>query len=316
MSNIKGIRVILLPRLAHYYIQSIPPMKRPVLNSPFIIMVLSCLLWSCALTSNVNSYQLQGERVSIQPIEAEAQGIVPVAVLAALAPKVISFTTAKLKAYYSKESEKYVASYGTTYVGEDFYKDNGNHEFSYGGYEITRHIRSGNQEVPASSITLALMTNNEKTLMQFLPQKIQLQKAKAKLRTGDDTVDLSINVILNAWWQIKNGEIKSRELGDVTMVLTNIRLGDSYTLKGEPNNYYLQNQHREKSNYNVQSSWLAPVPISVSEQGNPLEHARGNYSLQITVTEIDDYGERVAQFGKDLHDSRGIITELLEQLLD
>jgi hypothetical protein len=47
-----------------------------------------------------------------------------------------------------------------------------------------------------------------------------------------------------------------------------------------------------------------------------MEYARGNYVLTVTVTEADDYGERVARFGRDLHDARGVLIEVLEQTVD
>lgn len=281
---------------------------------PAAVTLVFCA--GCALSSNVNSGQLQGERVQIEPLEPEARGIIPITTLTALIPRVVSFAAGKLEAFYTRESGKYVASYGTTYVGDDFYRSDGSQEFTYGGFELSRFVQEGGQEVQATSVRLSLSTNRERNLMQLLPTRVQLGKAKAKLRPGDNTLDLSIKILVNAWWQIKSGEIRSRELGDVTLVLTNLSLGDTYTLGGTPNNTYLENQHGQKSNYNIQSSWLAPVPVSVSEQGNTLEHARGNYSITISVTEIDDYGLRVAQFGKDIYDSRALLGEALEGVVD
>ena len=280
-------------------------------------VICSGLLGGCALTANVNSYYVSGERLELKPVEASGQGVLPIGPLAAaLAPSVINFTTSKLEEIYARESEKYVAGYSATHVGDDFYKSDTSLEFSFEALELKRYAaeKASGREVAASDIRLRWMANEEHTLFALLPERVQVQKAKAKLRTGDQDLDLSIAVILDGYWQVKNGEIKSKTLGEATMVLKNLRLGEIYTLGGDGEQSWLEDTSGNKSNYNVRTGWLASMPVSVSDQGNRLEHARGNYGLTVTVTETDDYGERVARFGRDLHDSRAVLIKLLEQL--
>jgi hypothetical protein len=236
----------------------------------------------------------------------------------ALAPSVINFTTGKLKEVYARKSETYVASYSATHVGEDFYESDTSLEFSFGGVEIDRfaHEKGSGNEVAASAIRLRWVTNAERTLFALLPERIQVQKAKARLKSGDRDLDLSIQITLQGYWQVKNGEIKSKVLGDALMVLKGIRLGETYILAGDGEQTWLQDSSGGKGNFNVQTAWMAPVPVSVSDQGNRLENARGNYALTVTVTETDDYGERVARFGRDVYDARGVLIELLEQVGD
>jgi hypothetical protein len=231
---------------------------------------------------------------------------------------VINFGTAKLEEIYARESEKYVASYSATRVGEDFYQSDTNLEFSYDALEINRWAsdRPGNSEVQASSIRLRWVGNDENSLFTLVPERVQVHKAKAKLRMGDSDLDLSISIFLEGYWQQKNGEVKSRVLGDATLVLTGIRLGETYTLKSDGEESWLEDSGGNRGNYNIRTGWIAPVPVSVSEQGNRMEYARGNYVLTVTVTEADDYGERVARFGRDLHDARGVLIEVLEQTVD
>lgn len=277
----------------------------------------STLLGGCALSSNVNSHYVSGERVVLHPVAAERQSLIG-PLVAALAPNVVNFTTAKLKKVYARESEKYVAAYSATRVGEDFYTSDTSLEFSFEAIEINRYASSGpsGAEVPASAIRLRWVPNRERSLFAFVPERLQVQKAKAKLRTGDSDLDLSIHIELTGYWQQKNGEIKSKVLGDATMLLSGLRLGETYVLGRDGEEHWLEDQAGNKSNYNVQTSWMAPVPVSVSEQGNRMEYARGNYSLTVTVTEVDDYGERVARFGQDLYDARGVLIDLLEEGLD
>ena len=283
----------------------------------FTAILCSSITGGCALTSNIDSYYVSGERLELTPVENTEQGVLPIGPLAvALAPSVINFSTAKLEEIYTRESEKYVAGYSATRIGEDFYKSDTSLELSFEALELKRYAadKAGGREVPASAIRLRWVPNREHSLFALLPEKIEVHKAKAKMRTGDQYLDLSIRVVLDGYWQVKNGEIKSKTLGEATMVLTNLRLGEPYTLTGDGEQHWLEDSTGNKSNYNVQTGWLAPVPVSISDQGNRLEHARGNYALTITVTETDDYGERVARFGHDLHDARGVLTELLEQL--
>ena len=98
------------------------------------------------------------------------------------------------------------------------------------------------------------------------------------------------------------------------MVLKKISLGETYLLNGNGEQSWLEDTNGNMGNYDVQTPWMAPVPVSVSNQGNRLENARGNYNLAITITEADDYGERVARFGSDAYDARGILIDLLEGL--
>lgn len=283
----------------------------------FTTLLCSGLLGGCAITSNVNSYHVSGERLELTPVKSQDQGLMGIGPLAvALAPSVINFTTAKLEEIYTRESEKYVAGYSATRVGDDFYKSDTSLELSSEAMELKRYAtgKVGGREVTASVLRLRWVPNREHSLFALLPEKIIVHKAKAKMRTGDEYLDLRISVTLDGYWQVKNGEIKSKTLGEATMLLTNLRLGEPYTLTGDGEERWLEDSEGNKSNYNVQSGWLAPVPVSISDQGNRLEHARGNYALTITVTETDDYGERVARFGRDLHDARGVLIELLEQL--
>lgn len=290
-------------------------MRSAILFRFFLVPGSAAFLTGCALSANVNSQYVSGERVALRPAEEDAIGLLPVGgIAAALAPKVITFAAGKLREHYARESEKYVASYNATLVGDDFYKSDSNLEFSYDVLEIKRYAteKSTGQEAAVSSIKLRWVTNAEHTLFALQPEVVYVQKAKAKLRTGDKTLDLSIRVVLDGYWQVKNGEVKSKSLGDATMVLKNITLGETYIMGGDDQQTWLQDTNGHKSNYNVQTPWIPPVPVSVSDQGNPLEHARGNYSLTVAVTEIDDYGERVARLGNDMYDARGILIELLE----
>ena len=275
------------------------------------------LLGGCALSSNVNSHYIQGERLVLTPVRSNQQGLLPLGPLAiSLAPEIIRFGTSRLKEVYARESESYVAAYTATKVGEDFYESDTSLEFSFDALEVHRFAREKNSgnEVHASSIRLRWVTNKERTLFALQPERIQVQKAKAKLRQGDKDLDLSIHIKLEGYWQVKSGELKSRTLGDALMVLKNIRLGETYILGGNTEQSWLEDSNGNKGNYDVQTPWMAPVPVSVSSQGNRLENARGNYTLAVTITETDDYGERVARFGSNAYDARGILIDLLEGL--
>jgi hypothetical protein len=275
------------------------------------------LLGGCALSSNVNSQYTRGERIVLTPVVSSQQGILPLGPLAiGLAPEIIRFGTAKLKEFYARESELYVASYTANRVGEDFYQSDTSLEFTFDAIELLRFAteKASGKEVPVASIRLRWVTNVERTLFALQPERIQVHKAKTKLRSGDKDLDLTIRVKLDGYWQVKSGELKSKTLGDAVMVLRNIRLGETYLLNGNHEQSWLEDSNGNKDNYDVQTPWMAPVPVSVSNQGNRLENARGNYNFTVTITETDDYGERVARFGSDAYDARDIFIDLLEGL--
>jgi len=172
----------------------------------FTAILCSSITGGCALTSNIDSYYVSGERLELTPVENTEQGVLPIGPLAvALAPSVINFSTAKLEEIYTRESEKYVAGYSATRIGEDFYKSDTSLELSFEALELKRYAadKAGGREVPASAIRLRWVPNREHSLFALLPEKIEVHKAKAKMRTGDQYLDLSIRVVLDGYWQVK-----------------------------------------------------------------------------------------------------------------
>ncbi len=285
--------------------------------SAFIFLVL---LTGC-VAKNINSMQLKGERVEVIPL-SEGNKIVPFGIIAAsIAPKVIDFTASKLEEFYREEGEKYRGTFSGKYVGDDFYKPGGSLELSYPKIEIRRYItvtvKGVDQETLASSIMLGFDTNNDGTLLTLRPVQILVERTKAKLRAGDEDVDISLNFKLNGFWKNKAQDIKSKESADINLLLKNIRLGETYVMEmGENKQSYMLSESGEKTNYNVMSDWFAPVPFSLDEKGDRADSARGNFVVSLTVTELDDYGQQVARFGENINDSSGIWAELAKRLIN
>ncbi len=310
----------------------IPPDGEGINWLPFLIQMKHYLLYflllpgvalpgSCGLSRHVDSAQKKGEVVSLQPVCAPAgedNAILDGGTLAlALAPRLVNLAASSIKNYYEKESEKFVASYAVTYTGEDFYADDLSLNVSCKALELRRTVKDdAGATVPATTIRLQWVSNSEGTLLALIPEQLELAQSKTALRAGDQSVDLEISVSLNGWWQDKNGQVKSKTLGEANLLLREIKLGEIYRLQGSLNDSYLQDSKGNKSNYNIQSAWIAPVPVSVDHKGERLPGARGNYSLAVTVTETDDFGKRLKQRGQQLYDNRAILSELLEQILD
>lgn len=265
--------------------------------------------------------QLEGERVEVLPI-SDGNKIAPFGVVAAaLAPRIIDFTASRMEEFYQQESEKYNASYSGKYVGDDFYKSTNSLELSYDKIEVSRYVtirsHGAAKEVLASRIILGFNTNREGSLLTLQPLQLIVHKTKAKLKAGDTNVDISVNFKMNGYWKNKGQDIKSKETADISVLLKNIELGETYTLKKDENNQsYLVDESGKKSNYNTMCEWFAPVPYSLDEKGGRSAEARGNFVIWLLVTEVDDYGQRVARFGKDINDSSGIWAELAKKLLN
>lgn len=291
------------------------------MKKSLIFGIAAVMLFGCA-AKNVNSYKTNGERVEVRPVPT-GYGITGLGTIAAaLAPKIIDFGASKLEAIFEEESKKYVAAYSGKHVGEDFYSSDQTLDLSYDKIEIRRYIiekkNNTDQEILASSLTLGFDTNREGTLLTIKPLQVVVYKTKAKLKSNDNDLDITLNFTLNGYWNNKNQEVKSKELADVTMVLKKIRLGDTYNLKVDEDgaNFYLENEAGIKSNYNVMGDWFAPVPYSVDQNGDRSKHAQGNFSFAITVTEVDDYGQKIARFGKDINDSKAIWIALAKELME
>ncbi len=265
--------------------------------------------------------QLQDERVRIRPVKGGNE-FAPFGVIAAtVVPKVIDFAVGRVSQIIETESKKYTASYGGSYIGDDFYTDNSGEELTYDNIVVERFIAgtkgSESKEIKAASLLLGFGSNKEGSLLTMQPVQLVIHRSKAKLKKGDESLDLVVSVNISGYWQAKNGEIKSRKLGDIELLLVNISLGETYTLKKDGEGVsFLETEGGAKSNYNCISKWFAPVPLSVDEKGNPLEEARGNFTIDIVVTEMDDYSGKLLQYSGDLKDSRAIWSELAKRLLD
>lgn len=251
-------------------------------------------------------------------LSPEPQSLLPIGPLAlALAPEVIDLAASGLQTYFDDRAGEYVASWGATRVGEDFYKSDTSLEFAYKGFELRRQVLNDARiREEAAVLGFSFRLNEEHTLMSVIPTRVMLKKAKARLAQRDAAADLLVEISLKGWWKNKNGSIKSKQLGDASLLLREIRLGEHYTLATDGEQTYLEDGSGNKSNFNIQSGWMIPVPVSVSPQGNRLMHARGNYVLSVQITEIDEAGKRVDRFGYRVYQGRGLVKDLIEEIDD
>ncbi len=290
-----------------------------VIPTLVLTAICGCFFLGCA-SKNPNSMQMKEERVRVLPVRGGNE-IAPFGVIAtAIVPKVIDFAVTSVSQYLETESRKYTASYGGKYIGDDFYTNNTGVELTYDKIAIERFILDSqgaeSKEIMASSLLLDFGTNKEGSLLTLQPARLVIHKSKAKLRKGDDNLDLLILINISGYWQAKTGEIKSRTLGEMELVLSNIKLGETYSLKkGEEGESFLETAGGARSNYNCMSDWFAPVPLSLDEKGKVLVEARGNYTIDIQVTEVDDYASKLVGYSRDLKNSKSIWSELAKRLL-
>jgi hypothetical protein len=64
----------------------------------------------------------------------------------------------------------------------------------------------------------------------------------------------------------------------------------------------------------VRPDYFPPIPVSLSNNGEVVGY--GNYSLEIIVIEMDDYGQRVEQRAAGFRDKEADLAKALKSLLE
>lgn len=273
----------------------------------YIVSIL--LLGSCA--SNPDSFITDNERVKIELDNKSTDEELAFPKLTSLITPALKWGLGKINDKIDKEAKKYVATYNGNITSQNFYTSN-QKELANNTIKILRYnVKDKNIELNNySKISLKFEQNNEKTLLRLKLSAIKINKSKAKLRQKDSTVDIKINIKLNAYWKTKDGIVKSETVGDVAIKMKDIILGEQYQLNNKCEDENCIEIAQERT-----SSWFGTIPISVDSNNKPLENARGNFNIEIEVTEMDDYGKRVEQFGELADKGSDALVDLVNDLL-
>lgn len=276
----------------------------------YLLTIFLCI--SCA--SNPKSFKKDKERVEIKPIQTAAgfAGISLSGAAAIVVPKVIDWSFGKVETFLEKRSKEYVAKYSGSFSDDKFYKKSGtDYKLNNPVIEINR-FHSTNKL--ASSIQLAFEDNLDKSLLRVKPLKIKIDESKARLKKKDNDLDLKIDLKIKAYWKAGKEGIQTKTVAEVSFEVKSINLGKTYTLVKINNHEYVSDNGNVSINKNIKTDWFAPVPISIDDSGNFISNSFGNYSVEVEVTEIDDYGDKVMQFGKDIESSKSVLSELVKEI--
>lgn len=275
------------------------------------LFVLSWLvLFLCSCAANRKSQFRANEITSLElnkvSTDDEFSPAVDGGVLSILLPKLIDWGVPKIKSIFEKEATNYVAEYQASLFDDQFYKEideySQNRPLNYSGFTLHRIIAPSNKSKDTvATITIDFIQNKHKTFLAFQPQHVLIGKSKAKLRKNDSSVDLVVDIRLTAAWVNQKKEHRNEEIASVQFPLKNIVLGKEYTADDE-------------ELAGIQSQWFAPIPISLHADGQHI--GDGNVGIEVTVTEIDDFGEKLKNYSKEIEAVESSLQELLKSMLN
>ncbi|MEH6681815.1 MAG: hypothetical protein V7724_14795 [Sediminicola sp.] len=295
-------------------------------------LLVLCLL-GCA--GSKNSLYNKEEKVvfhmipAIDTIEDPNSGVRPfgsiiLGGLAAIVPNAIDIGIAQIGTALEKESLKYTASYSAKIVGDDFYlganekndvskvAKNGPGEptgvLRYGGVHLQRLAahKKGDSTSSVVELEFAFRKDLGGQLLFLEPIFLRVDRTKAKLRKGDGNVDLMVDLRWNASWLEGSRKFQQKTLAEMSYLFKGVQLKKDYATGDTANNI--------KDLLASHPDYFPPIPVSLSDGDVPVGY--GNFTLEIIVTEVDDYGQRIAEKASGFRDKESDIAKALKSLLD
>ena len=265
-----------------------------LLSYPLVFIFLGCV-------ANKDSYYQKGEIVDIQLNQAP-ETVMAGAGLAVVAPILIDYGISSVKKILSKEADKYTATYGNQINDSHFYKNvSGDaHSLNYESVTLTRRAGANGNQTTVSQVTLKFSTDGSGTFLVLQPVGIKIDNSKTKLRQGDNTLDLVLQVQIISFWVDADQQYHGEETANIIMPIYNLELGKTYGPQDEE--------------LSKNSGWFLPVPLSHREDGKVF--GNGTFSLLVTVTEVDDFGKRIGSISELMNSNEAALKDWLLQLLE
>lgn len=265
-----------------------------LLTYPVAFILLGCV-------ANKNSFHEEGEIVDIQLNQAPETALVG-AGLTVVAPILVDYGIRSVKKVLAKEADKYTATYGNQINDSHFYKDvsENAHSLNYESVTLTRKAVVNGNQTAVSQVTLKFSIDGSGTFLSLQPVAIKIDKSKAKLRQGDNSMDLVLQVQMISFWVDADQNYHGEETANVIMPIYNIELGKAYGPKDKE--------------LSKNSGWFLPVPLSHRADGQVF--GNGTFSLLVTVTEVDDFGKRIGSISELVNTNEDALKDWLLQLLE
>jgi len=251
---------------------------------------------------------------------AKAPEIVPMSGAAAAAATAAGVLIDLADKALEAEAKEYTASYTAKASGE-FYHDYKVVGGAPSSLRVRPHmlmLRRTAEGSTASEFDFELRPSSAGDAFRLYLNGMQIHKSMAKVfdtrwwnramlyglllplftDTGDGEIDVVIQVKFEATWTDKNSLSHRATLADLEW-----KIGD-YSLD---ENKRIENKPADHDRPVFSSDWIPAPPLSVSTNGVPI--GRGNYTVTITVTETDDFGEYVQKASEELRKNKDKITE-------
>ena len=226
----------------------------------------------------------------------------------ALAPIAIDYALRFIAKEAKKEASRYEAVYSGAAADDWFFQD----RYAYADTMLSEVVLKRTYYDPrtkcdkiAMLLRLKVVQAADKTHFRFEPTEFQLLDAAAKLRKGDDTVDLKIELAMD-YFYLQGDAAEASTIKMPAIVLKNARLNTKWS--GDK-------KQIPRSLKNI-SSHFFPVPLRTRREINEESFfGLGCYAIRAIITESDEFGEEVHQAAEYLEKDetkQGITEELLK----
>lgn len=259
---------------------------------------------SCRVASNSN--KRKGEIVTLRAVPAPTEEKFAISpLLIAVIPFGIDLIYQQTTKAISKSGEGYTAAYSASVTASDFYRLNRTKqkqkspdslELNIDGFELMRTVKMNDKEDTVAYLKLKL--DMKSNMLYFLPETLFISKAKAKVKPRNMEVSLQIEIELIYYYYDKEGKFKNETI-DLAIGIPSVQMNKRYT-KEELLNY--------------KTTYFPLPPISRVLNDTPINDL-GNYYLQVTVSETDEFGKKLVERAAVVENSREDFIELLGSVL-
>ena len=257
-----------------------------------------------------------GERVTITLTEASGEAeAVPVALLAAVIPKVVDLGVQVVEREIAREKARYSASYRAFGAGANFYaSDAVDAPIALQRVRLERTVLvkkgSTRSRETASLLEFDVIATNENRFIRLVPRTFVYNYSKAKTRSGDNDIDITITVRVHSYFYDEKGGLQIVTTEVPPMRVPGVVLGEAWSFDAED---------PTSADYfgNLSTAWIPAVGRTKFADHR---FGTGAYTVEIIVDERDAFGdtiekvEAVVKEHKD--DARDRIVDSLLKVLD